>query len=123
MLYAALKAKKDVYLEKPLSKSLQQSLDMVKAVRQTDRIVQIGMQRRSIDKIQNAKKMVDDGVLGPDHAREGAVALECRRSRSITHRCPARSTGTASRAMRRSMRLSRCVSATGGISTPTPAAT
>lgn len=64
MLYAALKAKKDVYLEKPLSYSLQQSLDMVKAVRQTDRVVQIGMQRRSIDKIQNAKKMVDDGVLG-----------------------------------------------------------
>lgn len=64
MLYAALKAKKDVYLEKPLSKSLEQSLDMVKAVRATDRIVQIGMQRRSIDKIQNAKKMVDDGMLG-----------------------------------------------------------
>jgi predicted dehydrogenase len=64
MLYAALKAKKDVYLEKPLSYSLQQSLDMIKAVRATDRIVQIGMQRRSIDKIQNAKKMVDDGILG-----------------------------------------------------------
>lgn len=64
MLYAALKAKKDAYCEKPLSYSLQQSLDMVKAVRATDRIVQIGMQRRSIDKIQNAKKMVDDGILG-----------------------------------------------------------
>jgi predicted dehydrogenase len=64
MLYAALKAKKDVYLEKPLSTSLQQSLDMIKAVRSTDRVVQIGMQRRSIDKIQNAKKMVDDGMLG-----------------------------------------------------------
>jgi predicted dehydrogenase len=64
MLYAALKAKKDVYLEKPLSTSLQQSLEIVKAVRQTDRVVQIGMQRRSIDRIQNAKKMIDDGVLG-----------------------------------------------------------
>ena len=37
---------------------------MVKAVRATDRVVQIGMQRRSIDKIQNAKKLVDDGMLG-----------------------------------------------------------
>jgi predicted dehydrogenase len=64
MLYAALKAKKDAYLEKPLSYSLQQSLEMIKAVRATDRVVQIGMQRRSIDKIQNAKKMVDDGILG-----------------------------------------------------------
>jgi predicted dehydrogenase len=35
MLYAALDAKKDVYLEKPLSTSLQQSLDMIKAVRKT----------------------------------------------------------------------------------------
>jgi predicted dehydrogenase len=64
MLYAALDAKKDVYLEKPLSYSLSQSLDMIRAVRKTDRVVQIGMQRRSIDKIQNAKKMVDDGMLG-----------------------------------------------------------
>jgi predicted dehydrogenase len=64
MLYAALDAKKDVYLEKPLSTSLKQSLDMIKAVRKTDRIVQIGMQRRSIDKIHSAKKMIDDGMLG-----------------------------------------------------------
>jgi predicted dehydrogenase len=64
MLYAALDAKKDVYLEKPLSKSLEQSLDMVKAVRKTDRVVQVGMQRRSIDKIHLAKKMIDDGMLG-----------------------------------------------------------
>lgn len=64
MLYAALKAKKDVYLEKPLSTSLEQSVEMVKAVRATDRIVQIGMQRRSIDKIQQAKRLVDEGMLG-----------------------------------------------------------
>lgn len=64
MLYAALKARKDVYLEKPLSTSLEQSLDMIKAVRSTDRVVQIGMQRRSIDRIHEAKKMVDDGLLG-----------------------------------------------------------
>ncbi|HET8549143.1 MAG TPA: Gfo/Idh/MocA family oxidoreductase, partial [Bryobacteraceae bacterium] len=64
MLYASLRAKKDVYLEKPLSYSLDQSLDMVKAVRRSKQVVQIGMQRRSIDKIQNAKKMVDDGMLG-----------------------------------------------------------
>ena len=64
MLFAALDAKKDVYLEKPLSKSLEQSLEMIKAVRKTDRVVQIGMQRRSIDKIQMAKKLVDDGMLG-----------------------------------------------------------
>jgi predicted dehydrogenase len=64
MLLAALKAGKDVYLEKPLSKSLEESRRMIAAVRGTDRIVQIGMQRRSAPAIMKAKKLVDDGVLG-----------------------------------------------------------
>jgi predicted dehydrogenase len=64
MLLAALKAGKDVYLEKPLSKSLEESRKMIAAVRGTDRIVQIGMQRRSAPAILQAKKLVDDGVLG-----------------------------------------------------------
>ncbi|MCW5966849.1 MAG: Gfo/Idh/MocA family oxidoreductase, partial [Bryobacterales bacterium] len=42
-LAAALAAKKDIYLEKPLSMTIEQSHEMVKMVRATDRIVQIGM--------------------------------------------------------------------------------
>jgi predicted dehydrogenase len=64
MLYASLAAGKDVYLEKPLSKSLEQSLEMIRAVRKTNRVVQIGMQRRSAESIMKARKLVDDGVLG-----------------------------------------------------------
>lgn len=64
MLLASLKAKKDVYLEKPLSKSLEQSQQMIDAVRKSDRIVQIGMQRRSAESILKAKKLVDEGLLG-----------------------------------------------------------
>lgn len=64
MLYAALKAQKDVYLEKPLSTSLEQSLEMIKAVRRTKQVVQIGMQRRSIDKIHMAKQLIDEGAIG-----------------------------------------------------------
>src|SRR5450432_3905754 len=44
---AALDARKDVYLEKPMSHSIEESQRMIQAVRKTDRIVQIGMQRRS----------------------------------------------------------------------------
>src|ERR1041384_5064926 len=44
MLLAALAAGKDVYLEKPMSHSLEQSKQMVAAVRKTKQIVQIGMQ-------------------------------------------------------------------------------
>jgi predicted dehydrogenase len=64
MLKAALAAGKDVYLEKPLSLNLEQSATMIAAVRKTDRIVQIGMQRRSMNFIRQAKQMIDDGVLG-----------------------------------------------------------
>jgi predicted dehydrogenase len=64
MLLAALKAGKDAYLEKPLSKSLEESKRMIAAVRSSDRIVQIGMQRRSAPAIMKAKKLVDDGALG-----------------------------------------------------------
>ena len=63
-LLAALKAGKDVYLEKPLSLSLEQSRQMVAAVRATDRIVEIGMHRRSMPFIYRAKKLIDDGALG-----------------------------------------------------------
>ena len=64
MLLASLKARKDVYAEKPLSYSLQESETMVRAVRASDRIVQIGMQRRSAPSIHRAKRLVDEGLLG-----------------------------------------------------------
>ena len=64
MLLAALAAKKDVYSEKPLSKSLEESQTMIEAARKSKQVVQIGMQRRSAESILKAKKLVDDGVLG-----------------------------------------------------------
>jgi predicted dehydrogenase len=64
MLYAALDAKKDVYLEKPMSHSLEQSRQMIEAVRKTSQIVQVGMQRRSAPSVIAAKKLIDSGILG-----------------------------------------------------------
>ena len=64
MLLAALAAGKDVYLEKPMSHSLQQSRQMIEAVRKSKQIVQIGMQRRSAPSVLKAKELVDSGVLG-----------------------------------------------------------
>jgi len=63
-LLAALKAGKDVYSEKPLSKSLEESQVMIAAVKESGKIVQIGMQRRSAESVQSAKKLVDEGRLG-----------------------------------------------------------
>ena len=64
MLFAALNAKKDVYLEKPMSHSIEESQRMIKAVRAAKQIVQIGMQRRSAPAVIQAKEIVDSGVLG-----------------------------------------------------------
>jgi predicted dehydrogenase len=64
MLFAALDARKDVYLEKPMSHSIEQSQLMIQAVRKTDRIVQIGMQRRSAPAVIKAKEVFDSGILG-----------------------------------------------------------
>ncbi len=63
-LLAALDAKKDVYLEKPMSHSLEESQQMVRAVRKTSQIVQVGMQRRSAESVIKAKALVDSGILG-----------------------------------------------------------
>src|SRR5438477_9175807 len=63
-LQAALDAKKDVYLEKPMSHSLEESAKIVQAVRRTKQIVQVGMQRRSAEPIIKGKQLVDSGILG-----------------------------------------------------------
>jgi predicted dehydrogenase len=64
MLLAALDAKKDVYLEKPMSHSLEESRRMVEAVRKARQVVQVGMQRRSAPSMLHAKEIVDSGALG-----------------------------------------------------------
>jgi predicted dehydrogenase len=64
VLMDAVKAGKDVYTEKPFSLSIEEGARMVKAVRATRQIVQVGMQRRSSEVIRGAKKLVEDGVLG-----------------------------------------------------------
>lgn len=64
MLLAALDAKKDVYLEKPMSHSLEESQKMIAAVRKTSQIVQVGMQRRSAPSVIKAKEILDSGILG-----------------------------------------------------------
>jgi predicted dehydrogenase len=60
----AVAAGKDVYTEKPFALSIEQGAKIVKAVRNSKQIVQVGMQRRSSEMVQAAKKLVSDGVLG-----------------------------------------------------------
>jgi predicted dehydrogenase len=64
VLLDSVAAGKDAYSEKPFSYSIDQGLKMVKGVRATKQIVQVGMQRRSSEAVRGAKKLVEDGVLG-----------------------------------------------------------
>jgi predicted dehydrogenase len=64
VLLDSVNAGKDVYTEKPFSLSIEEGVRMVKAVRATRQIVQVGMQRRSSEAVRGAKKLIDDGVLG-----------------------------------------------------------
>ena len=64
VLLDAVAAGKDVYTEKPFSYSIEQGAKMVKGVRATKQIVQVGMQRRSSEAVRAAKRLVDEGVLG-----------------------------------------------------------
>ena len=65
MLVDAVDAGKDVYVEKPLAHTVDDGFRMVKAVRRTGRIAQIGTQRRSYPLYQEAKRILDSGVTGP----------------------------------------------------------
>jgi predicted dehydrogenase len=64
MLLAGVAAGKDVYQEKPFSHKFEQNKIMIQAVRKSNRIVQIGMQRRSMPYITKARDIVRQGALG-----------------------------------------------------------
>jgi predicted dehydrogenase len=62
---AACAAGKDVYVEKPLTHDLSEGQAVIDAQNQHRRIVQVGMQQRSMPHIQEAYEIVKAGTLGP----------------------------------------------------------
>lgn len=65
MIIDAVRAGKDVFCEKPMTASAMQGHAVVKAVRETKRIVQIGTQQRSLPVVREAKaKFIDSGLMG-----------------------------------------------------------
>jgi len=61
----ACQAGKDVYVEKPISHDIAEGLAMIKVVRDTKRICQVGLMQRSGEDFQNAVAYVQSGKLGP----------------------------------------------------------
>jgi predicted dehydrogenase len=61
---AACEAGKDVYVEKPLSLTIQEGRRMVEAAARHQRISQVGLQRRSCRTYQDLEKLVKKGEIG-----------------------------------------------------------
>jgi predicted dehydrogenase len=60
----ALSAGKDVYLEKPVTHTLEEGATLTRAVRSSNRILQCGMQQRSWSHFRDAVDLIQAGSLG-----------------------------------------------------------
>ncbi len=60
----ALNSGKDVYLEKPVTHTLEEGATLTRAVRSSKQILQCGMQQRSWPHFRDAAAIVQDGSLG-----------------------------------------------------------
>ena len=64
MVIDAVEAGKDVYVEKPMAHKIEEGYRVIEAVRRTNRVVQVGMQRRSAELFLEAKRNMDSTQLG-----------------------------------------------------------
>ncbi len=61
---AAVNAGKDVYCEKPVTYNVHEAVELVKAVRKSNRVFQVGSQQRSSKEFRVACELVRNGVIG-----------------------------------------------------------
>jgi predicted dehydrogenase len=64
MAVDALKAGKDVYLEKPVTHTIEEGVTLTRAVRSSKQILQCGMQQRSWIHFRDAVDLIQSGSLG-----------------------------------------------------------
>jgi predicted dehydrogenase len=64
MAVDALKAGKDVFLEKPVTHTIEEGLTLTRAVRSSKQILQCGMQQRSWTHFRDAVDLIQAGSLG-----------------------------------------------------------
>ena len=61
----AVKAGKDVYVEKPFAETMEDNRAALKAIKASDRIIQVGSQRRSGGNYTAAAEYIQSGKFGP----------------------------------------------------------
>ncbi len=82
MTVDACKAGKDVYVEKPLTHDLSEGKSVIDAQNTHQRIVQVGMQQRSMPHIREAFEIMKSGELGEVHK----VHLTWNRNAPVTQK-------------------------------------
>lgn len=82
MAVAALAANKHVYLEKTMTFTIEQSLDLVKKARNSKSIFQVGFQYRSFALYHKIKEVVQAGWIGDTYS------FECQYNRNSDWRFP-----------------------------------
>ncbi len=60
----AMKAGKDVYCEKPMTKTVEEAKKFYETAKATNKVVQIGSQTTSSDQWWKARKAIEDGMIG-----------------------------------------------------------
>ena len=73
-------AGKDLYVEKPLARTIEEGQAMVLAARRNKRIVQVGLQHRSAEHFQRAREIIQSGRLG----RIGVLPCRFNKHTAIT---------------------------------------
>ena len=69
----ACQAGKDVYCEKPCSYTLREGRKMIEAARKYERIVQVGLQRRSSPRVAAVTRFVRDGGFGKAYRAKAVI--------------------------------------------------
>ena len=125
MTVDAVKAGKDVYVEKPISHTIEEGERVEKAVLESKQIVQVGYQQRSWPHFLQAREIVAGGQAGADLAGADVLVsgLRGQHADSARNWTPRRSTGSGSWARRRISHSTRCAARDGAGSGISAAAT
>jgi predicted dehydrogenase len=69
---AAMDAGKDVYVEKPMTHTIEEAKQLSATVKETKRVLQVGSQTTSADQWWKAKKAIADGMIGQMLTSQGS---------------------------------------------------
>ena len=86
MAVAALVAKKHIYVEKSMTFSIDQSLDLVRRVRNSNLVFQVGFQYRNFALYHKMKEVIQAGWIGDTYS------FECQYNRNSDWRYPVKDT-------------------------------